>query len=58
MGPRMCPGYPLAFLEIKAMLAVMIRENDWQVEAPEEVEWLRFPTPRPKAGMFAQFCSK
>jgi cytochrome P450 len=58
MGPRTCPGYPLAFLEIKALLAVMTRECGWQVQAPEAVQWARFPIPRPKAGMFARFWSK
>jgi cytochrome P450 len=56
LGPRMCPGYPLAFLEMKALLAVVARRSSWRLEgSASEVQWAKFPMPRPLQGLWAVF---
>jgi cytochrome P450 len=52
----MCPGYPLAFLEIKVLLAVVARRCDWRLEGRAgELQWAKFPMPRPLQGLWAEF---
>ncbi len=51
----MCPGYPLAFLEIKALLAVLTRTCAWRLQQPGAVQWRHFPMPRPEGGVWATF---
>jgi cytochrome P450 len=54
-GPRTCPGYPLAFLEMRALLAVLLRSCAWRLQEPQAVAWARFPIPRPEGSLWGTF---
>lgn len=49
-GPRKCLGEHFAVLEMEVVLALLLREYEWELVPGQALELTFFPFPRPKSG--------
>lgn len=57
-GPRICIGIAFAKLEMKLILAHLLRDYDWKILPQQSLEPVVVPTRRPKDGLKVHFCRR
>jgi hypothetical protein len=50
-GPRACVGRPLMLLQLKALLALLVRRYAWATREGAAAAWDIVPAPRPRGGL-------
>jgi retinoid hydroxylase len=54
-GPRICLGYAFAQLEMKIVAAHLLRDYTWDILPDQNLEYVLFPTLRPKDNLRVRF---
>lgn len=54
-GPRICLGTNFALAEMRVMLALLLRDYEWELEPGQNLSYRPIPFPRPKSGGRVRF---
>jgi cytochrome P450 len=54
-GPRICLGTNFAYAEMRVMLALLLRDYDWELVPGQDLRYRHLPFPRPKSGVRVRF---
>ncbi len=54
-GPRICLGANFAQAEMRVMLALLLRDYQWELEPGQDLRYRHIPFPRPRSGVRVRF---
>jgi cytochrome P450 len=57
-GPRACIGQHFALLEMHVMLALLLREFEWDLAPGQDLSFTEIPTPLPRGGLILDLRSR
>ncbi len=54
-GPRMCLGQNFALVEMKLIMALLLRSHTWELVPSQDLTYDNFPFPLPRHGIWVRF---